>query len=102
LFQAKKGASIFEIANKEKALDLVRSSRISWRWNLVVHNRQSFIFFPSDLDFWIAIPMTQILHQPVTDRILPLIYGTNYMTQAMKQIQSHFLPNDYCLKNLLD
>jgi predicted choloylglycine hydrolase len=42
--------------DKEKALELVRSSRISWRWNLVVHNRQSFIFSPSDLDFWIAIP----------------------------------------------
>ena len=42
--------------DKKKALALVRSSRISWRWNLVVHNRQSFIFSPSDLDFWIAIP----------------------------------------------
>jgi len=42
--------------DKEKALELVRSSRISWRWNLVVHNRQSFIFSPADLDFWIAIP----------------------------------------------
>ena len=42
--------------DKKKALELVRSSRISWRWNLGVHNRQSFIFSPSDLDFWIAIP----------------------------------------------
>ena len=42
--------------DKKKALELVRSSRISWRWNLVVHNRQSFIFSLSDLDFWIAIP----------------------------------------------
>jgi hypothetical protein len=42
--------------DKEKALELVRSSPISWRWNLVVHNKQSFIFSPSDLDFWIAIP----------------------------------------------
>ena len=46
----------FKEMDKEKALELVRSSRISWRWNLVVHNRQSFIFSPSDLDFWIAIP----------------------------------------------
>lgn len=42
--------------DKKKALELVRSSRISWRWNLGVHNMQSFIFSPSDLDFWIAIP----------------------------------------------
>lgn len=42
--------------DKKKALELLRSSRISWRWNLSVHNRQSFIFSPSDLDFWIAIP----------------------------------------------
>ena len=46
----------FKEMDKEKALELVRSSRISWRWNLGVHNRQSFIFSPSDLDFWIAIP----------------------------------------------
>ena len=46
----------FKEMDKKKALELVRSSRISWRWNLVVHNRQSFIFSPSDLDFWIAIP----------------------------------------------
>lgn len=46
----------FKEMDKEKALELVRSSSISWRWNLVVHNRQSFIFSPSDLDFWIAIP----------------------------------------------
>ena len=46
----------FKEMNKKKALELVRSSRISWRWYLGVHNRQSFIFSPSDLDFWIAIP----------------------------------------------
>jgi isopenicillin-N N-acyltransferase-like protein len=46
----------FKEMDKKKALELVRSSRISWRWNLSVHNRQSFIFSPSDLDFWIAIP----------------------------------------------
>jgi len=46
----------FKEMNKNKAIELVRSSRISWRWNPTVHNRQSFIFSPSDLDFWIAIP----------------------------------------------
>jgi len=46
----------FKEMDKSKALELVRSSRISWRWNLTVQNRQSFIFSPSDLDFWIAIP----------------------------------------------
>ena len=46
----------FREMDKNKALELVRSSRISRRWNLGVHNRQSFIFSPSDLDFWIAIP----------------------------------------------
>ena len=46
----------FKEMDKYKALELVRSSRISWRWFLGVHNRQSFIFSPSDLDFWIAIP----------------------------------------------
>ncbi len=40
----------------EKAIELVRTSRISWRWNPVVHNRQSIIFSPATLDFWIAIP----------------------------------------------
>ena len=40
----------------DKALKLVRSSRISWRWNFGVHNRQSFIFSPSGLNLWIAIP----------------------------------------------
>ena len=46
----------FREIDKKKALELVRSSRISWRWNLGVHNMQSFIFSPFDLDFWIAIP----------------------------------------------
>jgi len=40
----------------EKAIKLVRTSRIAWRWNPIVHNRQSIIFSPSTLDFWIAIP----------------------------------------------
>jgi hypothetical protein len=40
----------------KKAIELVRTSRISWRWNPVVHNRQSIIFSPATLDFWIAIP----------------------------------------------
>ena len=51
--------------DKKKALELVRSSRISWRWNLSVHNRQSFIFSPSDLDFWIAIP-PEALNKPAS------------------------------------
>ena len=46
----------FKEMDKKKALELVRSSRISWRWNLGARNRQFFIFSPSDLDFWIAIP----------------------------------------------
>jgi hypothetical protein len=40
----------------EKAIELVRTSRISSRWNPFVHNRQSIIFSPATLDFWIAIP----------------------------------------------
>jgi len=39
-----------------KALELVRSSKISRRWSPGVHNRQSFIFSPSEFDIWIAIP----------------------------------------------
>ena len=42
--------------DKSKAIELVRSSRISWRWNLGVQNKQSFIFSPSELNFWVAIP----------------------------------------------
>ena len=43
----------------EKAIELARSPRISRSlfWDsLRVHNRQSFIFSPDTLDFWIAIP----------------------------------------------
>ena len=40
----------------EKAIDLVRTSRITWYWNPTVHNRQSLIFSPTTLDFWIAKP----------------------------------------------
>ena len=40
----------------EKAIELVRTPRISRRWNPVDHNRQSIIFSPATLDFWIAIP----------------------------------------------
>jgi len=43
----------------EKAIDLVRSPRISRStfWDSFrVHNRQSIIFSPETLDFWIAIP----------------------------------------------
>ena len=45
-----------EDLNIEKAIDLVRTSRITWYWNPTVHNRQSLIFSPPTLDFWIAIP----------------------------------------------
>ena len=45
-----------EDMNIQKAIELVRSSKITWRWVPGVHNYQSFIFSPSDLDFWIAIP----------------------------------------------
>ena len=45
-----------EDMNIHKAIELVRSSKITWRWVPGVHNYQSFIFSPSDLDFWIAIP----------------------------------------------
>jgi isopenicillin-N N-acyltransferase-like protein len=51
----------------EKAIELVRTSRITWRWNPIVHNRQSLIFSPATLDFWIAKP-------PNSDYI-PASYG---------------------------
>jgi len=51
----------------EKAIELVRTSRITWRWNPIVHNRQSIIFSPSDLDFWIAIPPDSN-HTPASHR----------------------------------
>ena len=51
----------------EKAIELVRTSRITWRWNPIVHNRQSIIFSPATLDFWVAIP-------PKSDYI-PASYG---------------------------
>jgi hypothetical protein len=51
----------------EKAIELARTSRISWRWNPVVHNRQSIIFSPATLDFWVAIP-------PESD-FIPASYG---------------------------
>jgi len=37
-------------------LELARSNKISRRWKWGVQNRMSFIFSPSTLDFWIAIP----------------------------------------------
>lgn len=40
----------------EKAIELVRTSRITWFWNPAVHNRQSVVFSPSTLDFWVALP----------------------------------------------
>jgi hypothetical protein len=39
-----------------KAIQLVRSSKITWRWIPGMENKQSFIFSPTDLDFWIAVP----------------------------------------------
>ena len=67
--------------NKKKALELVRSSRISRRWFLDVQNRQSFIFSPSDLDFWLAIPpesnYTPASHGPYIGFSLPYeLYGS--------------------------
>jgi hypothetical protein len=40
----------------DRALELVRSSTITWRWTWGVQNRQAFIFSPADLNFWIAVP----------------------------------------------
>jgi hypothetical protein len=40
----------------KKAIELVRSSKITWRWIPGVQNRLSLIFSPTELDFWIAIP----------------------------------------------
>jgi len=48
-------------------LELVRSNKISRRWKWGVQNRMSFIFSPSTLDFWIAIPPDS--------RLLPASYG---------------------------
>jgi predicted choloylglycine hydrolase len=42
--------------NIEKAIALLRSSRISSSWRNGFQNRQSFLFSPNTLDFWIAIP----------------------------------------------
>ncbi len=40
----------------EKALQLVKSSRISSFWRNGAQNRQSFVFSPGTLDFFIALP----------------------------------------------
>lgn len=45
-----------EDLNIEKAINLVRTSRITWYWNPTVHNRQSLIFSPTTFNFWIAKP----------------------------------------------
>jgi len=42
--------------NMEKALQLAKSSRISSFWRNGVQNRQSFVFSPCTLDFFIALP----------------------------------------------
>jgi hypothetical protein len=62
----------------EKAIELVRTSRISRRWNPVVHNRQSIIFSPATLDFWIAIP-------PESDYI-PASYGPYVGFNLMQEL----------------
>ena len=62
----------------EKAIELVRTSRISWRWNPAVHNRQSIIFSPATLDFWIAIP-------PESDYI-PASYGPYVGFNLMQEL----------------
>jgi hypothetical protein len=40
-----------EDLNIEKAINLVRTFRITWYWNPTVHNRQSLIFSPAALNF---------------------------------------------------
>jgi isopenicillin-N N-acyltransferase-like protein len=67
-----------EYMDVEKAIELARTSRISWRWNPVVHNRQSIIFSPATLDFWIAIP-------PESDYI-PASYGPYVGFNLMKEL----------------
>jgi isopenicillin-N N-acyltransferase-like protein len=62
----------------EKAIELVRTPRISKRWNPVVHNRQSIIFSPATLDFWIAIP-------PESDYI-PASYGPYVGFNLMQEL----------------
>jgi hypothetical protein len=42
--------------NMDKALQLVKSSRISSFWRNGAQNRQSFLFSPGTLDFFIALP----------------------------------------------
>ena len=68
----------FEDMDIEKAIELVRTSRISWRWNPVVHNRQSIIFSPATLDFWIAIP-------PESDYV-PASYGPYVGFNLMQEL----------------
>ena len=62
----------------EKAIELVRTPRISRRWNPVDHNRQSIIFSPATLDFWIAIP-------PESDYI-PASYGPYVGFNLMQEL----------------
>ena len=42
--------------NIDKALQLVKSSRISSFWRNGAQNRQSLVFYPGTLDFFIALP----------------------------------------------
>ena len=49
--------------NIERAIELVRTpliSRANFWDSFKVHNRQSYIFSPGTLDFWIAIPPTSL------------------------------------------
>ena len=68
----------FKDMDIEKAIGLVRTSKIAWRWNPFVNNRQLIIFSPSTLDFWIAIP-------PESDYI-PASYGPYVGFNLMQEL----------------
>lgn len=59
-------------------LELVRFNKISRRWKWGVQNRMSFIFSPSTLDFWIAIPPDY--------RFLPASYGPYVGFNLLKEL----------------
>ena len=54
--------------NMDKALQLVKNSRISAFWRNGAQNRQSFVFSPGTLDFFIALPPKSMIgpasHKP--------------------------------------
>ena len=69
-----------------KGIELVRSNKISRRWTWRVQNRLSFIFSPSTLDFWIAIP-------PNSD-YLPASYGPFVGFNLMHELYGYsYKPN---------